>query len=367
VYKDGPPAYLSDATVIGMQQFGEEVSGDFEQDIERLVGMMIQLHRRQAFDVLHAQFAYPPGLAVIEAGERLKLPTVVSIQGGDGHWFGKCCTYHRTVMQTVLQHAGQIVVGSESFASEIRENNNVERRFKIVSGATDTSLFRPLPLSEKNRIRRLYNIPPDANVVVYHGRIDRRKGLKDLVKAIGILRRRQYPVHLVLSGVGPDEDVIRRLLSQENLDKASYVLGYVTYQKSPLVYAMGDVYCIPTYSEGFSNTIIEAMACGLPVVSTRVVGVGDVFRDTPAVHLVNAHNPKSLANGLQELLLDRTRQQLMGKAGRKLVLERYNWTRVVEKYVQTYEHLIRHPKRTKSYSLQRKKGQCRFRKKPQLL
>src|SRR5688500_4688760 len=61
VYKDGPPAYLSEATVIGMQQFGEQVSGDFEQDIERLVGMIIQLHRRQAFDVLHAQFAYPPG------------------------------------------------------------------------------------------------------------------------------------------------------------------------------------------------------------------------------------------------------------------------------------------------------------------
>ena len=145
IYGGGPPPEVPGVRVVGLPSLGEQEVGegrpaDFERDIDVMVAAVEEAHAEQPFDIIHAQYGYPTGLAVLEAARRLGLPSVVSIQGGDGHWVGTCCDTHRRAMKAVLDHAGAVMIGSRSFAEEVSENNGTAiERFTIVPGATDVS------------------------------------------------------------------------------------------------------------------------------------------------------------------------------------------------------------------------------------
>src|SRR6185312_2751318 len=88
VYGGGPPPDVPGVTVIGLEQLGEQESGDFERDIDTMVAAIRTEHAKKPFDILHAQYGYPTGWATLLASRALGVPNVVSIQGGDGHWVG---------------------------------------------------------------------------------------------------------------------------------------------------------------------------------------------------------------------------------------------------------------------------------------
>ena len=133
VYGGGPPPPVPGVDVIGLEQLGEQESGDFERDIETMVATIKTAHARRPFDILHAQYGYPTGWATLLAGRDLGLPVVVSIQGGDGHWVGSCCETHRLAMQRVLDNADALLIGGQSFITEVSERlGTVRERFTIV-------------------------------------------------------------------------------------------------------------------------------------------------------------------------------------------------------------------------------------------
>lgn len=289
IYGGGPPPadrVPAGVQVVALPSRGEEhVPADWEGDIAELTRTVVALHAQAPFDVLHAQYGYPPGLAVLAASRETGVPNLVSIQGGDGHWVGTCCTTHSRAMTTVLDHAGAVLIGSASFRDEVVGHHGTDpARFTVVPGATDTTRFRP-----GDRPLGALRAPP---VLLFHGRVDRRKGVLDLLNAL------PDGVRLVVSGIGPDLAEARALA-----DSRTTFLGYVDPTDAPAVYRDADVFVSPTYSEGFSNTILEAMASGLPVVSTDSVGVTDCL-----THEVNGllHDPGDLA-GLRRLL-----EQILG-------------------------------------------------------
>ena len=147
VYGGGPPPAVPGVRVLGLEALGEQEKpvANFERDIETMVATAVAEHARAPFDLLHAQYGYPTGLAALVASRRLNLPNVVSIQGGDGHWVGvNCCETHREAMRVVLDHAGALLIGSKSFAGEVHENHGTPlSRFTVVPGAVDATRFRP--------------------------------------------------------------------------------------------------------------------------------------------------------------------------------------------------------------------------------
>ncbi|HEX8537863.1 MAG TPA: glycosyltransferase family 4 protein, partial [Cystobacter sp.] len=175
VYGGGPPPEVAGATVVGRESLGEQrvnegLPASFEQDVEDMVAAVEREHRKRPFDLIHAQYGYPCGLAALEASRRLGMPNVVSIQGGDGHWVGTCCTTHKQAMLAVLGHSGALLIGSRSFAEEVHGHHGTGlERFTIVPGATDTRRFHP---RDESALGALSARP----VLLYHGRVDARKG-----------------------------------------------------------------------------------------------------------------------------------------------------------------------------------------------
>ena len=369
VYGGGPPPPVPGVRVIGVESAGEAAAtaaspADFERDLRTRVALVEQLHAERPFDLLHAQYGYPNGFAALEAGRRLDLPVVVSIQGGDGHWVGLCCGTHRRAMQAVVAHADALLIGAHSFAREVHDNLGVPLdRFTIVPGAVDVTRFTPRPGWSPGAV-----IEPDEPRLVYHGRVDRRKGALDLLDALARLRHAGRRAHLIVSGIGPDSGAVADRTRELGLTDRVTLRGPAAYDDVPQVYHEGDVFVSPTYAEGFSNTILEAMASGLPVVSTRTVGVVDCLRDGENGVLIEPGDIDALAAALAGVLDDADLRARLASAALAEVRATYSWPAIARQIVGEYEravHAYRGPDR--SWAFDDVAEPCRFRVAPHLL
>ena len=335
VYGGGPPPAVPGVRVIGLEAIGEAEAcagrpADFEADIERMVQAAEAEHARRPFELIHAQYGYPNGLAALEAGRRLGLPTVVSIQGGDGHWVGSCCPTHRDAMRAVLLHADAVLIGSESFAREVVDKLAVPRGvFTIVPGGTDTKRFAP---PDDRRVGDLSDPPR----LLFHGRVDYRKGLGELLDAFAALTAGGRDLRLVVSGIGPDVQPARDRVAALGLGARVAFTGYSSYADAPDAYRRGDVFVSPTYSEGFSNTILEAMASGLPIVSTRAVGVIDCLEHERDALLVEPRDAAGLADALARLLDDGPLRRRLACRAVADVRRLYSWSAVGRQITDVY-------------------------------
>ena len=338
VYGGGPPPPVPGVKVLGLESTGEQAASrgglaDFEADIAAMVAAVEAEHAAAPFDVIHAQYGYPNGLAALESSRRTGVPNLVSIQGGDGHWVGTCCATHRDAMRAVLGHAGAVLIGSESFAEEVRGHHGTPPgRFTIVPGATDTDRFSPREGAGLGDLG-------DPPTLLYHGRVDLRKGVVELLDALAALVGGGRDLRLVLSGIGPDLPAVADRVGALGLASRVELAGYAPYEAAPGVYRRGDIFVSPTYGEGFSNTILEAMASGLPIVSTRAVGVVDCLGDGRDALLVEPRDADGLASAIARLLDDPTLRRTL--AGRALAEVRslYSWPAVARRIVGVYESI----------------------------
>ncbi len=357
VYGGGPPPPVPGVRVIGLEQVGEQDGGDFERDVANMVDAVVAEHRRRPFDVLHAQYGYPPGWAVLEASRITGVPNVVSIQGGDGHWVGSCCETHRLAMTRVLDHANAVLIGCQSFADEVIERLGTDpARFTIVPGAVDTARFTPAD-------------PPPADeppVMLYHGRVDARKGVLDLLDAARQLRDEGIAYRLLISGIGPTFDETAAEIEALGLSGQIEMTGYVEYEDVPEVYRRAHIFVSPTYAEGFSNTILEAMASRLAVVSCRSVGVVDCIRDGENGLLTEPGDRAGLAAALRRVLQDRALRELLADAALEECRRVYSWRKVGGQIMDVYAAVAgQAPDLAWSSALP--VTPCRFRAEPHLL
>lgn len=312
VYGGGPPPEVPGVRVIGLEALGEQDGGDFERDVDAMVGAIVAEHARRPFDVLHAQYGYPNGWAALLASRRIGVPNLVSIQGGDGHWVGSCCETHRLAMQRVLDHAGALLIGGASFAGEVRDRlGTPTERFTIVPGAVDTDRFAPTDARADGPVRLLY-----------HGRVDRRKGVLDFLQALSLVTG-DYGA--TISGVGPDLEPARALADELGLGGRVRFTGYADYADVPAIYRAHDLFVSPTYAEGFSNTILEAMASGLPVLSCASVGVVDCVRDGENGMLTQAGDVDAQAAALNRLIAEPALRDRLAATALAECRRTYSW------------------------------------------
>jgi glycosyltransferase involved in cell wall biosynthesis len=357
IYGGGPPPEVPGVRVIGLRSFGEEVEGDadFERDVQAMVDAAVAEHARAPFDVLHAQYGYPTGWAALLAARRIGVPVVVSIQGGDGHWVGSCCETHRQAMLRVLNHAGRLLIGCDSFAQEVVERLGVDRaRFTIVPGAVDVAEFHPAAERRAGDPVRLF----------YHGRVDRRKGALDFLDALALLRQQCVAFAATISGIGPDLEACQA--QDAALGLGTRFTGYADYAAAPALYREQDVFVSPTYAEGFSNTVLEAMASGLACVSCTAVGVVDCLRHGENGLLGAPGDVPALAANLRRVIEDAALRERLAAAALSECRATYSWEVVGRQIMATYEDL-RHGTPDVGFDPALPMEPCRFRAAPHLL
>jgi len=204
--------------------------------------------------------------------------------------------------------------------------------------------------------------------LLYHGRVDRRKGVLDFLDALERVWEAGLPFEATISGIGPDVDAARARADEIGFTPAHVAFtGYADYDTVPDLYRRADVFVSPTYAEGFSNTILEAMAAGLACVSTHSVGVSDCLRDGENGLLVQPGDVRALAKALGRVIEDADLRRTLARAGLEECRRVYSWKTVGAQIMEVYAGIVHERPHTGFAETLPHDPSCRFRAEPHLL
>jgi glycosyltransferase involved in cell wall biosynthesis len=216
----------------------------------------------------------------------------------------------------------------------------------VVPNGLDWERYRTLPARGALRVRwGLGEVP----IVLFLGRLHFKKGLDLLISAFDTLRRRVPDAQLLIAG--PENDdyglKVRGWVRKRGLDGAVHFVGPLHGTDVVQAYVDADVFALPSYTENFGMTVVEAMACALPVVVSDQVNIHAEVTGAGA-GFVTRCDADEVAGALKALLCDAGRRRAMGDAGRRLVQERYTWPAIVGTLTKEYEAIIDRHRRAAS-------------------
>ncbi len=211
-----------------------------------------------------------------------------------------------------------------------------------IYNGVDPERFHPNALG-KTALLKQAGFPENSFVVGTVVRMEEVKDPLNLVDAFVMLHRTQSPGHerarLVMIGAGPLRQTCIQRLHDQGMARFAWLPG--ERQDVPTLLAGFDLFVLPSVAEGVSNTILEAMATGVPVLGTRVGGTPEVIAHGVTGTLVPPRNPPRLAEAIHAYLAHPELVQLHGKAGRHSALRRFSWKSMVDAYINTYDQMLR--------------------------
>jgi glycosyltransferase involved in cell wall biosynthesis len=201
----------------------------------------------------------------------------------------------------------------------------------------------PVPPAEVASLRARLGLPPGARILLTIGRLSREKGHRDLVRAIHVLRalRQELEFRLVIVGDGPERAGIRTLTSALGLEGEVLLAGHQSNVQP--FYALADLFVLPSRSEGSPNVLLEAMAAGVPVVSTGVGGVPEIVRHGESALLVKAGDTRAMAEAILRLLQDSGLARSLAQAASQAVSRNHTPEGYLRALVELYQEVLGTP------------------------
>lgn len=237
----------------------------------------------------------------------------------------------------ILRRADAFVSLSSEIARELREGGVPPAKTLTIPNGVDTERFRPVEDAEKRVLRTRLGIPSHAPVAVYSGRLVRYKGLPILLQAWREILSRHPAARLLLVGAGGAdlhncEEELRRYVETTGLRESVVFTGFVE-RVEPWLQA-ADLFVFPTEEEAFGIALVEAMACGLPIVTTWTGGIRDIITPDRDALVVEPGLPDPLAEAIDRLLTDPTLAARLGSEARRTATGRFSRDAVVSRYAR---------------------------------
>lgn len=256
--------------------------------------------RAFAPDLIFSYFLYPDGYAALKIAKALKVPVVVMGVGSDVHNIKDRFSAMRT--RTVVRKADFVLAISDDLRQRIVAMGAAPQKTRAIVSGCDLSVFHPM---DRFEARRELNIDPLSEAVVYIGRMDVRKGLRELVEASVSLHAARPNLHVYLIGAGADRPIIDTAIQAANAASYIHALPECSFDEVATWMTAADLVTLPSYMEGCPNVVLEALACGRPVVATNVGGIPELM--PPRIvdqcgRLVPPRDSAALARGLESVL-----------------------------------------------------------------
>ena len=293
-----------------------------------LANQVAGIVEQERFDVLHFHEPLMPALPMT----LLRMSPTANV--GTFHAFAKSNVgyfYGRPLLQPYLDRLHRGIAVSEP-ASAFFNRYFPDYPLRIIPNGIDTSVYRP-GLSPIRHLR------DDRVNILFVGRLEKRKGLGDLLRAYRLMRERVKNARLVIVGDGPLRGNAESFIQRHRLHDV-VMAGYVPDSVLPRYYDSADIFCAPaTGRESFGIVLLEAMACALPVVATEVPGYMSVLEPGQDSLTVRPKSWRELAAALVILARDPELRRRMGAAG-VVKAQRYSWASVAEQVLEVYGEAI---------------------------
>lgn len=283
-----------------------------------------RLQRAGRLDVLDAHFGFPDGYAAGLLKRWLRVPATVTLRGTEQRHAQDPVL--RPLLQRALQRVDRVFTVSESLRQVALSLGIAPDKVRVIGNGVDIERFRAVPRAEA---RAALGLGAGAQVLITVGGLVERKGFHRVMAALPALRRVFPDLHyLVVGGPSPEGDWTDRLqaLSRSlQLDDCVHFLGPVAAADLHRVLSAADVFALSTRNEGWANVLLEAMACGLPVVATDVGGNREVVCSPALGAIVPFDDEPALVNALEDAL-----RRPWDRAALRAYAEANTWDRRVD-------------------------------------
>ena len=237
---------------------------------------------------------------------------------------------------SLLRDASKVIALTKTELEQYKKMGVEKDKIEIIPNGIDLSEYANLP--EKGKFRKKYSIRKDEKIILYLGRLHKVKGISLLTKAFSDLTKEMGNVRLVI--VGPDDGFLSTLKKQVEILKVNDKILFTgpLYEKDKLeAYVDANVYVLPSVYETFPNTVLEACACGIPVITTNRCGVADFV---VKVGYVVEYNKEQLKDAIFRVLSDDKLKRRFGEEGRKLVKKEFSWDKVIKRIEDIYNKCV---------------------------
>jgi glycosyltransferase involved in cell wall biosynthesis len=285
------------------------------------------------YDLTHSFFSVPCGFVSWLLKRKYHLPYIVSLRGSDVPGYSDRFKFVYSILTPLIKliwrEAAAVIANSQGLRELARESNNQQRVDIIVNGI-DTVDFAP---NEILRRRDKFIITPGAT------RITERKGIRYLIEAVGILVPKYPHIFLRVMGYGNAKMSLIELVEEKNLVKYVQFVGRIPREETIPYYQEAGVFVLPSFNEGMSNAMLEALAVGLPIIATETGGTSELVTDGVNGFVVMMRNAQDLADKIEKIMMDEKLAQKMGQESRARA-EKQSWQEVAQQYALLYRNVI---------------------------
>jgi len=295
-----------------------------------LATRMLEVQEEFHTDLFHVHYAIPHAVSAYLARKMSggELRCVTTLHGTDITVVGADAAYTRPT-RFAIEESHAVTAVSEFLAGETQRIFSTEKKIHVIPNFVDTELFRP------GSGGRYYEREEDTRTIVHVSNFRPVKRVADVVRAFAAIHQK-VPSRLQLVGDGPDREHAFAIASDLGCMEAVQHLGSV--ESTEAILADADLFLLASETESFGLSMLEAMSCGVPCVSTDVGGVSEVIGG--GGFLTPPNDPQAMADAALPLLTDERLHQKVAAAGRARALELFDMDRVADKYFQLYREVL---------------------------
>jgi len=296
------------------------------------------------FTHIEGHFVLPDGFAAAFLGRQFGKPSIIHVRGTDIHTIPQQSAVLKFLTVWALRHADAIRAVSSDLAeraiklmdAETRRSGETEKAKKVwvIPNGVDLNKFRVMARQEA---RQQLGLDEDKRYLLYVGRLVAVKGLDLLLDAFAQLTQKWRDVELLLIGDGAEREALKHQATALGIRDKVHFVGAQPHERVVLWMNAGDVFCLPSHKEGLPTVLLEALACGTPIVATSVGGIPEIVAEGQVGRLVRSRDPKEMAACIEEVMETRWDRQRL----RDYVAERFSFDVVTKKLLEMYGSVMR--------------------------
>jgi teichuronic acid biosynthesis glycosyltransferase TuaC len=257
--------------------------------------LLRRLHAEQPITLIDAHYVYPDGHAAVLLGERLNIPVVITARGTDINLFSRM-PFIRPMIRQALKRADGVIAVSSALKQRMVELGIEAEKVAVIRNGVDHSTFYP---RDQAYARRRLGLASDSLIIITVGALVPLKGVDHLINAMKLLSNERVKLYVI--GEGPEHAALESQIAKCGLTDRVFLVGSRPQEELAEWYSAADLFCLVSSREGCPNVVIEALACGTPVVAADVGGVRELV-GPPYGRVISRVIPEGLAHEIKVAL-----------------------------------------------------------------
>ncbi len=298
----------------------------------KMLGQSLRLASRHGFDAVHGARALPEGLVAWIMARLLRKPLVVYCHGEELTTWGRGRKFR--AMLWVYRHADANIANSEYTLEEMVRLGVRRESITLIYPGVDMERFRPdMPCAD---LKRAIGLKAGQKLILSVGRLVRRKGFDQVIRALPELVAKGIDAHYAIIGIGEDWNLLGDLARELGVAERVHLLGHVSPEDLPRWYNACDVFIMANReingdTEGFGMVFLEAAACGKPAIAGTAGGTGAAVLDGVTGFRVDGTKVEAITAALSAILSDPALAERLARAGQRRAGDEFSWDAVAEK------------------------------------